>query len=99
MPRPQGFAPAARARDPRFPSKRSPVADVLRNLALEILSVLGACEIVAILHLNLAAENGRLRPSEDVVAFPGRIVGLVQIGRAHLTAPARIENGDIGVAA
>ena len=39
------------------------------------------------------------RPGEDLVAFPRRVVGFVQISRAHLAAPARIEDGDIGIAA
>ena len=39
------------------------------------------------------------RPGADLLAFPRRVVGLVQVLRAHRAALARVEHDDVGIAA
>src|SRR5262249_39405153 len=96
---PRGFPPAAHK--PYRPEPRSQdcsIPDFLRNLALEIPAVLGATEILAILHHHLTPQDRHDRPGKDVVALPRRVVGLVQFCGAYLAAPCGIEDRDVGVA-
>src|SRR5215831_20601338 len=95
-----GSARAA-PREPR-PVRRSqhrPGDDRRRNFALEVLAPTLASEEAAVLDGYLAAQNRHHGPGEDVVALPRRVVGLVQVLRAHLAATGGVENRDIGIAA
>src|SRR5262245_21052351 len=96
---PRGFAPAAHKLDrPQPRSQRCSIPDLLRNLALKILTILRASEIPAILHHHLTPQDCHDRPGKDVVALPRGVVGLVQICGEYLAAPCRIEDRDVGVA-
>src|SRR5262245_11836091 len=78
-------------------SKRRTIQSLGRNLSLEIAAVLWTAEVSAILHHHLAAHDRHHRPGKDVVAFPGRVIGLVQVGGANLAASGGIKYRD-GVA-
>src|SRR5581483_11007515 len=66
---------------------------------LQVFAGAFAARIAAVLDHHAAPQDGDDRPGEDVVALPGRVVGLVQILLAHLAAPGRVEDGDVGIAA
>src|SRR4029453_7872485 len=96
---PRGFPPAAHKLDrPEPRSQGCSIPGLLRNLALKILAVLRASEIMAILHHHLTPQDRHDRPGKDVVALPGGVVGLVQICGAYLAAPCGIEDRDVGIA-
>ena len=47
----------------------------------------------------LGAQHDERRPSGEVAALPGRVIGFVQFGGAHDLALARVEQHDVGVGA
>src|ERR1044071_283254 len=74
-------------------------ADLVRDLTRQELTVAERGREIAVLDDNLAAQDRRARPGGDLVALPGRVVGLVQIRGADRAAGARVEQHDIGVGA
>src|SRR5262249_50461368 len=80
-------------------SQHWPGDDLGGDLALEVPAPALASEEPAVLDHHLATQHCHHGPGEDVVALPGRIVGLVQVFRAYLAATGRVGNGEVGVAA
>ena len=60
--------------------KRRPVPDVLGDFPFQQPAVLHVAKKCAVFHHDLAAQHGHAGPDFRLVAFPGRIIGLVQPG-------------------
>src|SRR5262249_36772452 len=60
-------------------SDRGTGADGVGDLARQELTIAGSGVELAVLDDDLAAQDRHARPSGDLVAFPRRVVGLVQI--------------------
>src|SRR5690242_3967181 len=76
-----------------------PAADLVRNLALEELAMLEVAVEGAVFDDDVAAKDGRGRPGRHHMAFPGRVVGLVQVGGRDLLFDPGLQQHDIGVGA
>jgi hypothetical protein len=81
------------------PSNRRSGADVLADLARQELAVARGGEKPAAFDRDLAAQDRQARPGRHFVAFPRRVIGLVQILLADDPPGARIEQDDVGVRA
>src|SRR6202045_4823851 len=74
-------------------------SNLIRYLAGQELAVSKVAGEGAALDDDLAAQHREGRPSGEVAAFPGAVIGFVQFGGAHGVAPARVEDHDVGVGA
>src|SRR4051794_16149010 len=76
-----------------------PAAYVVGDLALLKLPIPKVSVEGAVLHDDLAAQDGDCRPRRHHVPFPWRVVRLVQIGRPDRLLDARLQQYDVGVGA
>src|SRR3954468_14963219 len=76
-----------------------PRPDGVRDLALQIPAILQVAMELSVGHHHLAAQHGHGGPRADFLAFPRRVIGFVQLLRAHGAALARIQHDDVGIAA
>src|SRR6266511_1611210 len=69
------------------------------DLAREELAIGGAAEQLAVIGDDAPAENGDDGPARDLPAFPGAVVGDVEIVLRERLPDARVDDCEIGVAA
>src|SRR5258705_472885 len=80
-------------------SNCGPSTDFIADLARQELTVARSGEELSGLDRDLAAQNRHAWPGSHLVAFPRRVIRLVQVLLADHPPGARIEQHDIGVRA